>query len=74
MLQSYPAEPASHEEQGDKKKVARYELEGWQPALLVLVWVCRLCRLTMSFFMQSWGGDGPCGASQGDGTDRQCRK
>jgi len=23
---------------------------------------------------KSWGGDGPCGASQGDGTDRQCRK
>lgn len=35
MLRSYPAGPVSHEGQGGKKRVARYELEGWQPAFLV---------------------------------------
>ncbi|KAF8673892.1 hypothetical protein HU200_048339 [Digitaria exilis] len=40
-----PAAPVNHEVRDGKKKVARYELEGWQPAFLVSNWVFLLCGL-----------------------------
>lgn len=75
MLRSYPAMSANHEGQGGQKKVAKYELEGRQLALLVFIWAC-LCvdSPCLSLCMQSRGGNGPCGASQGDGAHRWCPK